>query len=232
MVWNEVDDHGVIVMLTQTHEAGREKCFSYFPQTMEDSSLKIGEEAGSDQDSDSDIGANQVSNSFKATVELLSLEYLEPLRSTKRKMVLRVDGTPKMIHHYLFAGWPDFSIPEGEDRLALLELVKATAAKAGSPSNARIIHCSAGVGRSGTFIALDYLLDELAEGSMDTDSRQDLIMDCVNALRMQRMMMVQGDTQFSLLYKILKEQWLERHGQAKAAAAQREEITHHEGRHR
>ena len=159
---------------------------------------------------------------FKAQVELLSSKNDSATRSTIRQLKLTVGKASKTVWHYLFEGWPDFGIPEGEDRVALLELVKQTASKAAvketSMSNAqteahnpRIVHCSAGVGRSGTFIALDYLLTELVEGALDdVKDEDDRIAECVDNLRSQRMMMVQGDVQFYFLYEVLKEQWIQR----------------------
>ena len=212
MIWHDAGSPGVIVMLTQTHEAGREKCYTYFPLDMDNPVLEFGEnEEGED--------------SFRGSVELLDLRDDEKTRSTVRKLCLKVEGEEKIIWHYLFVGWPDFSVPDAEDRLALLELVKQSAVTAEDTENARVVHCSAGVGRSGTFIALDYLLSELNEGSIDELSvEQDRITDTVNELRKQRMMMVQGEAQFVFLYDIVKEQWLERHGLVTAAEEKKQEI--------
>lgn len=213
MIWDETGDVGVIVMLTQTHDAGREKCSSYYPQGEPGTVLEIGEIVGSDpiSDSEDDVEKDEPDKpSFQATVELQSSAYREELRSTESELLLRVGEKSKLVHHFLFTGFPDFGIPEDKDCEALLELVKESATKAASLSNPRVIHCSAGVGRSGTFIALDYLLNELSEGSMDVDDGKDHIVECVSELRKQRMMMVQSDTQFALLYALLKEQWLQR----------------------
>ena len=82
------------------------------------------------------------------------------------------------------------------------------------------MHCSAGVGRSGTFIALDYLLAELEEGALDrVPGNVDRISQLVDTLRQQRMMMVQGEAQFHFLYAMIKQQWLDRNaGQGSSAA--------------
>ena len=76
----------------------------------------------------------------------------------------------------------------------------------------RIVHCSAGVGRTGTFIALDYLLQELEEGKFDDMAVKvdDPIFECVKKLREQRMFMVYQPGQFAFIYQILRERWLER----------------------
>ena len=101
------------------------------------------------------------------TVTLLEIYYEEACRSEVRKLRLQKGEQSKIIWHYLFTGWPDYAKPEGEDRRALLELIKQSAYKAGEASfSPRFVHCSAGVGRTGTFIALDYLLRELGHGHL------------------------------------------------------------------
>lgn len=114
--------------------------------------------------------------------------------------------------HLLFAGWPDFSVPEGADRAALLNLVDVSRAKNGdNATNPRIVHCSAGIGRSGTFIALDWLLQELSEGALDTtDDGEDPVVTVIEKLRDQRYGMVQSKQQFLFLYDAIRERWRER----------------------
>ncbi len=227
MLAAEVESPAVVVMLTQTHEAGKEKCFQYYPLTEEESPLIINEEADN-------------SDGFSGEVHLDSAMDDENSRSQLRKMRLRT-GTPENpnsemeIRHLLFSGWPDFLIPEGEDRIALIELIRLSASlnrpsstststetngsysshaasfAATDQDNPRIIHCSAGVGRSGTFIALDYLLSLLHSNQLDNvPPDQDPIADTVDSLRQQRMMMVQGESQFFFLYEVLREQMMAR----------------------
>ncbi len=97
-------------------------------------------------------------------VTLLSLTYDAKIGSDVHKLRLTIDGESKEIYHYLFHGWPDFGKPEGEDRRALTELCKVSRKVAGD--SPRIIHCSAGVGRTGTFIVVDFLLHELQAGRL------------------------------------------------------------------
>jgi protein-tyrosine phosphatase len=229
----EVRGTAVVVMLTQTHESGREKCFQYYPLSPEESPLQI------PIDPESGDG-------FHGIVELVNTKDDHATRTQIRHLRLRTeteeeaeDSThspqEKDIYHLLFSGWPDFLVPEGEDRAALTRLIQLSAKFNSAPSttpaaasaqingnatsdfanseqdNPRIVHCSAGVGRSGTFIALDYLLSLLYSGQLDNiPADKDPIMDTVDLLRQQRMMMVQSDAQYYFVYEALKEAFLAR----------------------
>lgn len=234
MLADETGDTAVVVMLTQTHEAGREKCFPYWPaQTSGPQSVMRLRDADEE-----DVFEGEISNvstredtTAKCTVTRLKL--------TSR--VRRQDTSPhsseppwrkKEVYHLLFTGWPDFAIPEGDDRDALLELIRLSRElnKCAPPHtlnfppippaedsilapdlNPRVVHCSAGVGRSGTFIALDYLLKMLDAGRLDAiPDTTDPIVDTVDRMRQQRMMMVQGEAQFFFIYDVLREQWTAR----------------------
>lgn len=229
MLAAEVKSPAVVVMLTQTHEAGREKCFQYYPLSPEESPMIIPED-------------DEAQDGWQGEVHLDTVANDEGSRSELRRLRLRTttaDGAQNEteIRHLLFSGWPDFLIPEGEDRLALVELIRLSASlnrphfpKPKSQTNGvhtplaqsfttieqdnpRIIHCSAGVGRSGTFIALDYLLSMLYSDQLDDlPPDSDPIAEAVDLLRQQRMMMVQGESQFNFLYDVLREQMVARMG--------------------
>ncbi|RMY57524.1 hypothetical protein D0865_03066 [Hortaea werneckii] len=236
MLQEQTGEKAVVVMLTQTHEAGREKCFQYYPLATEESPMVLqpdtAEVEGAEGDKQAPFGK----------VELLDVQQDQKTRSEIRRLRLRMNdgdgggrGKEKEIHHLLFSGWPDFLIPEGDDREAMIELIRLSA-RLNSPnstsqqtngtsssashdlatldqSNPRIIHCSAGVGRSGTFIALDYLLSLLHSGALDNFPSNDIsdpVAETVDRMRQQRMMMVQGEPQFNFIYDVLREQFLAR----------------------
>jgi protein-tyrosine phosphatase len=228
MITSELKSPAVIVMLTQTHEAGREKCFQYYPLCASESPLIIPPD-------------EVFQDGFQGAVELESVEFDERTRSEIRRMRLTTvthenpQGAEMEIQHLLFSGWPDFLVPEGDDREALVELIRLSASITGVTSsldmpistngsamfttdllstdqdNPRIVHCSAGVGRSGTFIALDYLLSLLHAGQLDhIPDESDPINETVDLLRQQRMMMVQVEQQYCFLYDVLREQFCAR----------------------
>lgn len=270
MVMQEtVGDVGVIVMLTTCYEGNKEKCSQYFPASMDNATIHLAvNEAGEDDvqpiqgDPFSDISYDDaVTDSYRTgisepipeggpvqvgseassdKVTLLSVTQDPTIGCEVREMRLEISGNTKLIYHYLFGKWPDYGKPEAEDRRALLELVKHSAQRAGRPDNPRFVHCSAGVGRTGTFIALDHLLQELdngnliAKSNMDAvaqntksstwgrsgparestpEGKEDIIYETVDKLREQRMMMVMNELQLCFLYEVLKEAFVEKYAQ-------------------
>ena len=205
MVFHESKEVGVIVMLTQTFEAGREKCAQYFPLDMEPASMILSMD---ETDRFVTEGGEQLEETgIIGKVTLLESAFDPKSRSEIRKLELTIGSESKVVWHFLFAGWADYSKPEGSDREALLELIKLSASKC-STDNPRIVHCSAGVGRTGTFIALDHLLRELESGQLlqVTDPETDPVFDTVNQMREQRMMMVYNEMQMQFIYEVLREQ--------------------------
>jgi len=62
-----------------------------------------------------------------------------------------------------------------------------------------VVHCSAGIGRAGTFIAIDILILRFLRGRLDHLS----VMDCVMKLRLQRRGMIQTFEQYQFIYSAL-----------------------------
>ncbi|RYP61556.1 hypothetical protein DL770_009767 [Monosporascus sp. CRB-9-2] len=204
MVAEQLSSPAVIVMLTETHEMGMEKCYPYFPRTPEEEPLQIGED-------------NEFGDDFRAQVKCANVEERADGAIELRKITIDVEGSEEsmVVWHLLYRRWPDFGVPALEDIDSFFELMRLSREKNASDDNPRIIHCSAGVGRSGTFMALEHLMRELDSGDLenyDQNHSEDLVFDTVNALREQRRQMVQAESQYLFIYTVLRKLWMEKYG--------------------
>ena len=201
MIWKENAESAVIVMLTQTYETNREKCFTYYPESLDAPDMRVNEH-------------DEFQDGLIHNLHLASYTTDVEARTQVREIDMTTDdgSETRKIWHLLFAGWPDFSVPEGDDRAGMLKLIEISRLKnADNSTNPRIVHCSAGIGRSGTFIALDWLMQELEEGALDeVPASEDPVMNVVQKLRDQRPGMVQSDSQFQFIYDVMRERWRER----------------------
>ena len=96
---------------------------------------------------------------------------------------LPVTCEARVVTQYHFVSWPDHDIPDSvSPLLSLTNVVKNSWSQDKGPI---IVHCSAGVGRTGTFIAIEIGMDQIKqEGKVD-------IAGIVTRLRQQRIKMVQ-----------------------------------------
>lgn len=83
--------------------------------------------------------------------------------------------------HYHYTAWPDFGVPD--DSKALIQMVLDL--RKLSSRTMTVVHCSAGVGRTGTFLSLIRLLDQIDAGKTHID-----IFNTVLTLRRDRTFMV------------------------------------------
>jgi tyrosine-protein phosphatase 2/3 len=101
-----------------------------------------------------------------------------------------------------YEGWPDFGTPAQPATIVglvkLLNEVISQRQKGKNPSV--VIHCSAGCGRTGTFVVVDSLINYF-ERERDLGDEKDLIQESVLALREQRMSLVQTLRQYVLCYE-------------------------------
>ncbi|XP_075596371.1 receptor-type tyrosine-protein phosphatase U isoform X2 [Balearica regulorum gibbericeps] len=170
MVWQEKTS--VIVMLTGLVEQNKTKCEQYWPEQ------------------------EQVYGDFTVTVN--------NTRTTTglvtRIFCLQKAGCalPRVVEQFHYLLWPDHGVPRNAAQLlCLMELVNKRGLE--TPAGPVLVHCSAGIGRTGTFIALDFLLKMgKIEGKVD-------VFHCVQRLREQRVSMVQTKEQYTFLYEALLE---------------------------
>eukprot|EP00794_Sanderia_malayensis_P008073 gene8073-8937_t len=173
MIWEQ--NARAIVMVTRVMENCRPKCAQYWPSQ------------GSETWSDLVVSINEIlefPDHFVRTFNLAKSGHAE-------------ERTVKQFH---FIGWPDHGVPVNAS--ALFSLIKKVNRwrKACYNQNAPlIVHCSAGVGRTGTYIALDTQINRVAN-DMHIN-----IFENVNDLRDRRFLMVQTEDQYAYLHHALLE---------------------------
>uniref|UniRef100_A0AAZ3QQN1 Tyrosine-protein phosphatase non-receptor type n=1 Tax=Oncorhynchus tshawytscha TaxID=74940 RepID=A0AAZ3QQN1_ONCTS len=183
--WQMVWEQGVaiIAMVTAEEEGGREKSFCYWPR----------------------LGSrhNTVTyGHFKITTRFRMDSGCYATTGLMIKHVLT--GQEHTVWHLQYTDWPDHGCPEDfKGFLSYLEEIQSVRRHTNSTSDPKntnlpvLVHCSAGVGRSGVVI-----LSEVMIACLEHNEMLD-IPTVLNMLRQQRMMMVQTISQYSFIYKVL-----------------------------
>lgn len=173
MIWEQKAT--VIVMVTRCEEGNRNKCAEYWPP---------GEQ-----------GAREYGDVLvKVTDYKTCPDYIIQKFSVNNK---REKIPPREVTHIQFTSWPDHGVPE--DPHLLLKLRRRVNAFSNFFSGPILVHCSAGVGRTGTYICIDAMLERLeAENQVD-------VYGYVVQLRRQRCLMVQVEAQYILIHQALVE---------------------------
>lgn len=133
-------------------------------------------------------------------IKLVSITYPNS-EIIERKILLihRIHGTEHQITHIQYTGWPDHGAPSDlKSYLSLLEIVDSNK-KTDSPI---VVQCSAGVGRTGTFCAIDIILAFLHEYNK-SETYELNVFDVVNYLRYCRPNMVQSIDQYKFIYSVV-----------------------------
>ncbi|XP_030622110.1 tyrosine-protein phosphatase non-receptor type 5 [Chanos chanos] len=167
MVWQE--NSPIIVMITNIEEKN-EKCTEYWP---EDTMTCEGIE----------ITVNQVIQADDYSLRIFTI---------KR------DGEERNLRQYWYTSWPDQKTPDkAPPLLELVQEVEEARQQAPPNSGPVIVHCSAGIGRTGCFIATTILCQQLrTEGVVD-------ILKTTCQLRLDRGGMIQTAEQYQFVHHVL-----------------------------
>ncbi|CAM4938506.1 unnamed protein product [Rotaria socialis] len=204
--WDMVIQYGVnkIVMLTKLEEQNPNepeqtisKCYRYFPEKNKDK-----------------LTFNRLS------VQVLNIESKADMNLEIRLLLIKdvLDGTKEYrVFHYYFTGWPDFSTIQPRDLLQLIEFINnhgeitvIQVEKSNKKSlNPIVVHCSAGVGRTGTYIAVDIMMGLIDQSKNHLSLMKLDIMGIVYQLRQDRGKMVQTRDQY-VLVNLCVEEYLRR----------------------
>ncbi|XP_010792616.1 receptor-type tyrosine-protein phosphatase alpha-like [Notothenia coriiceps] len=106
----------------------------------------------------------------------------------------------RLVTQFHFTSWPDFGVPFTP--IGMLKFLKKVKNYNPTYAGAIVVHCSAGVGRTGTFIVIDAMLD-----MMNTERKVD-VFGFVTRIRAQRCQMVQTDMQYVFIFQALLEHYL------------------------
>ncbi|XP_033992392.1 receptor-type tyrosine-protein phosphatase delta-like isoform X16 [Trematomus bernacchii] len=170
MIWEQRS--AIIVMMTKLEERSRVKCDQYWPTRATET-----------------YGLIQVS--LLDTVELATY--------CVRTFALFKNGSSEKreVRQFQFTAWPDHGVPEHPTPfLAFLRRVKACNPPDAGPM---VVHCSAGVGRTGCFIVIDAMMERIKhEKTVD-------IYGHVTVMRAQRNYMVQTEDQYVFIHDALQE---------------------------
>ncbi|XP_070710130.1 receptor-type tyrosine-protein phosphatase O [Pempheris klunzingeri] len=165
----------IIVMLTQCNERRRVKCDHYWPFT--DEPVMYGE----------------------ISVEMLSES--ESLEWTIRKFRLGYADETQDVLHLNYTSWPDHGVPTVNAIESILQFVHIVRQQAHRTKEPIVVHCSAGVGRTGTFIALDRLMQHIREHEFAD------ILGMVSDMRSHRLSMVQTEEQYVFIHQCVLLMW-------------------------
>nr|XP_040021686.1 tyrosine-protein phosphatase non-receptor type 6 isoform X1 [Gasterosteus aculeatus aculeatus] len=177
MVWQE--DTRVIVMTTREVEKGRNKCVPYWP----------------DLQTSKEVGPYVVTNNSEREATDYKIRVLE---------IAPVDqpNQSRTIWHYQYMSWPDHGVPH-EPGAVLSFLSQVNGKQADYPdAGPMVIHCSAGIGRTGTIVVIDMIIETIDAIGLDCDLD---IPKYIQMVREQRSGMVQTEAQYKFIYLSVSE---------------------------
>ncbi|XP_056891562.1 protein tyrosine phosphatase receptor type Db isoform X14 [Takifugu flavidus] len=132
-------------------------------------------------------------------VQVTLLDTVELATYSVRTFALYKSGSneKREVRHFQFTAWPDHGVPEHPTPfLAFLRRVKACNPPDAGPM---VVHCSAGVGRTGCFIVIDAMTERIKqEKTLDVYGH-------VTLMRSQRNYMVQTEDQYIFIHDALLE---------------------------
>ncbi|TKR60971.1 hypothetical protein L596_028147 [Steinernema carpocapsae] len=110
----------------------------------------------------------------------------------ERQLKIKKGDVERYITHYVWESWPDHGVPSTDlSPLVLLQRVRTT-------TQPIVVHCSAGIGRTGSIVAIEYVLERII-----FHQRCDDTADVLKSLRNQRALSIQTEMQYLYVHRIL-----------------------------
>lgn len=176
MIWEKKSP--VIVMLTNLQERNRRKAEQYWPESKET------------QQYGNILVTHKFSKHHKGGAIIKRVFYLT---HTKEPNEL-----PHEVYQLHYTQWPDYGVPNTTDNMS--DLITELDIRKKGLDDPIVVHCSAGIGRTGTFLAIHIALQKVATSK---HAKFD-VLKTVLQLREQRSGMVQSKDQYKFVYATIK----------------------------
>ena len=173
------NNSNVIVMLCNVTEGGRIKCENYWEKPQ--------------------------MKKFSVEIQNEEKSKMHTIRTLKLK--IKEKNEERIINQIHFTAWPDHGIPDISDGKVFQDFceINQKVDELNNKNNPMIVHCSAGVGRTGTFVSM-YLLEK--EISEQINAKKEYIrfniFNLVRKIKEMRMYMVQSEVQYEFIYAYVK----------------------------
>ena len=173
-------DVKVIVMLCKLDENYKEKCANYWDTNLENFKIE----------------------KIDDTINLCRDVKIRKFKIFKIEKDLEVEDEDEILFKIDFTCWQDHSIPENsyDEIINIIKIVDKL-----KDDNPVVVHCSAGIGRTGTFISAYNLYHEIMEQINNKNIRElkFSIMNLVRKLKEMRLYLVENQTQYNFLYQFV-----------------------------
>ena len=173
------NNSNVIVMLCNVTEGGRIKCENYWEKPQ--------------------------MKKFSVEIQNEEKSKMHTIRTLKLK--IKEKNEERIINQIHFTAWPDHGIPDISDGKVFQDFceINQKVDELNNKNNPMIVHCSAGVGRTGTFVSM-YLLEK--EINEQINAKKEYIrfniFNLVRKIKEMRMYMVQSEVQYEFIYAYVK----------------------------